>query len=142
VTSETEESVVLPGGTRGRLGRGWLPAFVFTRLPAHRAPSAPSSDEAQASPPTVVGPFVSVVRRELRLAVREGGDAAMIVAFFVLAVILLPFGVGPAPKVLSRVGSGVVWVTALLAALLSLDRLFLVRLRGRHPRRSRPRPAA
>jgi heme exporter protein B len=69
--------------------------------------------------------FLTVVRRDLRLALRQGGDAAMVVGFFVLTVILFPFGVGPEPELLSRIGSGIVWVTALLAALLSLDRLFL-----------------
>jgi heme exporter protein B len=70
------------------------------------------------------GPFLLVVRRDLRLALRQGGDAAMVVGFFVLAVILFPFGVGPEPEVLGRIGSGIIWVTALLAALLSLERLF------------------
>ena len=65
-----------------------------------------------------------LVRRELRLALRQGGDAAMVVAFFVLAVVLFPFGVGPEPQILARIAAGVLWVTALLAALLSLDRLF------------------
>jgi len=78
--------------------------------------------EAPASP---LRSFGLVVRRDLRLALRQGGDAAMVVAFFVLAVILFPFGVGPAPELLARIGSGIIWVTALLAALLSLDRLFL-----------------
>jgi heme exporter protein B len=68
--------------------------------------------------------FLLLVRRELRLALRQGGDAAMVVAFFVLAVVLFPFGVGPEPEVLARIAAGVLWVTALLAALLSLDRLF------------------
>ena len=48
----------------------------------------------------------------------------MVIAFFVLAVVLFPFGVGPEPQLLSRIGTGVIWVTALLAALLSLERLF------------------
>ena len=69
-------------------------------------------------------PFLLIVRRDVRLALRQGGDAAMVVAFFVLAVILFPFGVGPEAEVLQRIASGIVWVTALLAALLSLDRLF------------------
>jgi heme exporter protein B len=51
-------------------------------------------------------------------------DTLMVVAFFVLAVTLFPFGVGPEPSVLSRIAGGVIWVAALLAALLSLDRLF------------------
>lgn len=68
--------------------------------------------------------FLSLVARDLRLALRQGSDAALVVAFFVLAVVLFPFGVGPEPQLLSRIAAGVVWVTALLAALLSLDRLF------------------
>jgi heme exporter protein B len=69
--------------------------------------------------------FRLLVERDLRLALRQGGDAATVLAFFVLTVILFPFGVGPEPELLARIASGVVWVTALLAALLSLDRIFL-----------------
>jgi len=69
--------------------------------------------------------FRRLVERDLRLALRQGGDAATVIAFFVLTVILFPFGVGPEPQLLARIASGVVWVTALLAALLSLDRIFL-----------------
>jgi heme exporter protein B len=68
--------------------------------------------------------FRLLVSRELRLALRQGGDAAMVVAFFVLTVILFPFGVGPEPELLARIAAGILWVTALLAALLSLERLF------------------
>jgi heme exporter protein B len=68
--------------------------------------------------------FLALVGRDLRLALRQGSDAALVVAFFVLAVVLFPFGVGPEPQLLARIAAGVVWVTALLAALLSLDRLF------------------
>jgi len=71
-----------------------------------------------------VSAFLAVVQRDLRLALRQGSDAALVVAFFVLAVVLFPFGVGPEPQLLARIAAGVVWVTALLAALLSLDRLF------------------
>src|ERR1700760_1116519 len=68
--------------------------------------------------------FVAVFRRDLRLALRQGGDTALVLGFFILAVVLFPLGVGPEPAVLQRVGTGIVWVAALLAALLSLDRLF------------------
>ncbi|HUH84500.1 MAG TPA: heme exporter protein CcmB [Stellaceae bacterium] len=68
--------------------------------------------------------FRRLVFRDLRLAFRQGGDAAMVVGFFVLTVILFPFGVGPEPEILSRIAAGILWVTALLAALLSLERLF------------------
>ena len=68
--------------------------------------------------------FAALLTRDLRLAFRQGGDVANVVAFFALAVILFPFGVGPDPDLLARISAGVLWVTALLAALLSLERLF------------------
>jgi heme exporter protein B len=69
--------------------------------------------------------FTAIIRRDLRLAFRQGGDGAMAVMFFVLAALLFPFGIGPEPELLARVASGIIWVTALLAALLALDRMFL-----------------
>jgi len=71
-----------------------------------------------------VSRFVALIRRDLALALRQRNDAATVVAFFVLAAILFPFGVGPEPNVLARISAGVIWVTALLAAMLSLDRLY------------------
>ena len=69
-------------------------------------------------------PFLGLIRQDLRLATRQGGDIGLVLGFFVLAVILFPFGIGPEPELLQRVAAGVVWVAALLAAVLSLDRLF------------------
>jgi heme exporter protein B len=68
--------------------------------------------------------FAGLFRRDLRLALRQGGEIGLVLGFFVLAVVLFPFGVGPEPEVLRRIGAGTIWVAALLAALLSLDRLF------------------
>ncbi len=68
--------------------------------------------------------FAALVGRDLNLAFRQGGDWANVAAFFALAVILFPFGVGPEPELLARISSGVLWVAAPLAALLSLERLF------------------
>lgn len=68
--------------------------------------------------------FLEIIRRDLRLALRQGSDSVMVVTFFVLTVVLFPFGIGPESGVLERVSAGVLWVTALLASLLSLDRLF------------------
>ncbi|MGC2855082.1 heme exporter protein CcmB [Novispirillum sp. DQ9] len=68
--------------------------------------------------------LLAVIRRDLRLALRQGSDSMMVVAFFVLTVVLFPFGVGPESNILERVAAGVLWVTALLASMLSLDRLF------------------
>lgn len=69
--------------------------------------------------------FMVMVGRDLRLALRQGSDAAVAVMFFVLCVVLFPFGVGPEPNILARIAAGVIWVGALLASLLSLERLFL-----------------
>jgi heme exporter protein B len=69
--------------------------------------------------------FSALLARDLRLALRQGVDAAMAVLFFVVAVALFPLGVGPEAAVLARIAPGVLWVMALLASLLSLDRLFL-----------------
>ncbi|MCY4550015.1 MAG: heme exporter protein CcmB [Defluviicoccus sp.] len=69
--------------------------------------------------------FAAALGRELRLAIREPGEAATAVMFFVLAAILFPFGVGPEANLLARIAAGVLWVAALLAAMLSLERPFL-----------------
>ncbi|MDP6342261.1 MAG: heme exporter protein CcmB [Alphaproteobacteria bacterium] len=69
-------------------------------------------------------PFLAVVARDLRLAVRQGGATLLAVVFFLLTVTLFPLGIGPEPGVLARIAPGVLWVAALLAAMLSLDRLF------------------
>ncbi len=68
--------------------------------------------------------FWSIVRRDLRLALRQGMDSLMAVMFFVIAVVLFPLGVGPEPNILARIAAGVIWVAALLASMLSLERLF------------------
>lgn len=68
--------------------------------------------------------FAHLVARDLRLALRQGTDVAMVVSFFVITVTLFPLGVGPEPNVLARIAAGVVWVTALLAVMLSLERMF------------------
>lgn len=68
--------------------------------------------------------FLSIVRRDLRLALRQGSDSVMVVMFFILTVVLFPFGIGPEGNILARVASGVIFVAALLASMLSLERLF------------------
>ena len=68
--------------------------------------------------------FATILRRDLRLALRQGSDSLMVVAFFVIAVVLFPFGVGPEADILARIAAGVIWVAALLASMLSLERLF------------------
>jgi heme exporter protein B len=70
--------------------------------------------------------FWWLVRRDLRLALRRGGDSANVVVFFVLTITLFPLGIGPEPTVLARIAPGAIWVAALLASMLSLDALFRV----------------
>ena len=68
--------------------------------------------------------FLAMLSHDLRLALRSGSDVAAVLAFFVIAVVLFPLGVGPELALLARIAAGVVWVAALLATLLALDRLF------------------
>lgn len=68
--------------------------------------------------------FRAMLRRDLRLALRRGGDSLQPLLFFVIAAALFPLGVGPAPEILARIGVGVIWVLALLAVMLSLERLY------------------
>jgi heme exporter protein B len=72
----------------------------------------------------LMAPLFGLFRRDLVLSLRQGGDIGLVLGFFVLAVLLFPFGVGPEPELLGRIGAGIIWVAALLAAVLSLDRLF------------------
>lgn len=67
---------------------------------------------------------LALFRREVLLAWRQGGEIGLALGFFVLAVVLFPLGVGPEAEILRRIAAGIVWVAALLAAVLSLDRLF------------------
>ena len=68
--------------------------------------------------------FMTILSRDLKLAYRQGMDSVMVVMFFVIAVVLFPFGVGPEANILARIAAGVIWVAALLASMLSLERLF------------------
>jgi heme exporter protein B len=84
---------------------------------------------AQATPmPSTTGSFAAgfqwALGRDLTLALRHPGEALLVLAFFVLVASLFPMGVGADPPLLLRIGPGVIWVCALLAAFLSLPALF------------------
>ena len=68
--------------------------------------------------------MIALVTRDMRLAVRAGGGFGLGLAFFLIVVVLVPFGVGPQSALLSRIAPGILWLGALLACLLSLDRIF------------------
>ncbi|WP_207100423.1 heme exporter protein CcmB [Paracoccus shandongensis] len=68
--------------------------------------------------------MIALLRRDLRLAVRAGGGFGLGVAFFLILCALVPFGVGPDTAALQPIAAGILWLGALLACLLSLDRIF------------------
>jgi heme exporter protein B len=68
--------------------------------------------------------FVALVARDMRLATRAGGSAFLALAFFAMTATLVPLGIGAETRLLGAVAAGILWVCAVLAALLSLDRLF------------------
>ncbi|KAA8606584.1 heme transporter [Salipiger aestuarii] len=68
--------------------------------------------------------MIALLARDLRLAVRAGGGFGLGLAFFLIVTVMVPFGVGPETALLARIAPGVLWIGALLACLLSLDRIF------------------
>ncbi|MDB5594283.1 MAG: ccmB [Hyphomicrobiales bacterium] len=69
-------------------------------------------------------PLTSLFLREIRVARRIGGGGTMGVVFFLILVTIVPFAIGPDLNLLSRIGPAILWIAALLATLLGLDRLF------------------
>ncbi|PIW61241.1 heme exporter protein CcmB [Shewanella sp. CG12_big_fil_rev_8_21_14_0_65_47_15] len=68
--------------------------------------------------------FFTLLQRDLKIAIRHRGDIFNPLLFFVMVVTLFPLGIGPEPQMLARVAPGIIWVAALLASMLSLERLF------------------
>jgi heme exporter protein B len=68
--------------------------------------------------------LTAILVRDMRIAIRVGGGALMGVLFFLVVVTLVPFAVGPDLALLKRIGPAILWLAALLASLLALDRLF------------------
>ena len=73
---------------------------------------------------SLVSAFFAVIRRDLILAFRRRAEIANPIFFFILVVTLFPLGVGANPKLLQAMAPGIIWVSALLAVMLSLDSLF------------------
>jgi heme exporter protein B len=71
-----------------------------------------------------VSALAALLVRDMRIGVRVGGGALMGVLFFLVVVSLVPFAVGPDLALLKRIGPAILWLAALLASLLALDRLF------------------
>lgn len=68
--------------------------------------------------------LLAILKRDMRLAVRVGGGALMGALFFLIVVAMMPFAIGPDLGLLARIGPAILWLGALLASLLALDRLF------------------
>jgi len=68
--------------------------------------------------------FLALLKRDLTLAIREGAALGTALGFYLVVVAMLPLGLGPDLKLLSRIAPGILWIALLLAALLSLPRLF------------------
>jgi heme exporter protein B len=68
--------------------------------------------------------FTAIIRRDLVLAMRRRSEIANPVLFFILVITLFPLGIGAQPKLLQAIAPGIIWVSALLATMLSLDSLF------------------
>lgn len=79
---------------------------------------------ARQTRPALSSVFTALVRRDMALAWGQGGASMLALGFFLIAVSLFPFGVGPEPQILARIAPGVIWVVALLACVVSLDRLY------------------
>ncbi|RTZ16380.1 heme exporter protein CcmB [Vibrio aquaticus] len=72
----------------------------------------------------MLGTMNSIIRRELLIAFRRQADIFNPLWFFIIVITLFPLSIGPEPNLLARIAAGIVWVAALLSALLSLERLF------------------
>jgi heme exporter protein B len=68
--------------------------------------------------------FFAVYQRDIRLALRRRVEALLPVAFFLVAISLFPIGVGPEPQMLRQIAAGIVWVSTLLASMLSVSSLY------------------
>ncbi len=68
--------------------------------------------------------MLALFLRDIRLSIRAGGGALIGVIFFLAVIVTIPFGVGPDLNLLARIGPAILWIAALLACLLGLDRLF------------------
>ena len=131
---DAEGAARLDALLRAHAGRGGL-AVVATHgpLPTPRPPSSSSRRPApRRPPPTPSSPPAPgherrrsrCSRRELALPLRSGGGFGLGVGFFLIVALMVPLGIGPDPARLAGVAAGTLWLGALLACLLSLDRLF------------------
>ena len=119
-----EPTTALDTASVGRLGRLAAAASCGGRDGDCRDASRSALARCGGGQPLVIGGMWRILAREVRLSLRHGADTVAVLLFFVLAAGLFPLAVGPEPALLGRLAPGTIWVCALLAALLPLDRLF------------------
>lgn len=68
--------------------------------------------------------FLAIIRRDITLAARAGGDVLTLILFFTMIGVIVPFAIGPDSALLEKLSPGIVWIAAFLSTLLGLDRLF------------------
>lgn len=71
-----------------------------------------------------MSPFILLIKRDVTLAFAQRGAIGTALGFYLIVITLLPFGIGPEPRLLARIAPGMLWVALLLSALLTLDRIF------------------
>lgn len=111
-------------GTRGEEWGEGDASSGRSSLAADRITAQPNSSPQAAKHATVLKSLAAIFVRDVTIALRVGGGALMGVLFFLAVVTLIPFALGPDLALLRRVGPAVLWLGALLASLLALDRLF------------------
>ena len=118
VLAATHAPLDLPGARELRLDRS---------IPPREGRAETGPDDASRPSPRAEGiarPFLALVARDLRLAARIGGSGALGLVFFLMLVTLVPFALGPDLNLLARIGPAILWLAAVLATLIGLDRLF------------------
>src|SRR5262249_52906229 len=94
-------------------------------IAGHRRNTGAAPERARAGA-AIVSALAALLVRDLRIAMGVGGGALIVVLFFLVVVPLVPFALGPDLALLKRIGPAILWLAALLASLLALDRLFAV----------------
>ena len=122
-----EPATSLDAGGEAMLGRliaGHLAGGGIVIAATHRDLAGDADDDAGDRAGAMIGALAAIAGQTARLSLRSGGGAFIGLVFFLAVVAIMPFGIGPDMKLLSRIGPAILWIGALLATLLGLDRLF------------------
>ena len=122
---DTAAQETLAGLMRTHLSEGGLViAATHAPLPLPGATRAADRADSPQGGGEMTRAFLALIARDLRLAARVGGSGALGLVFFLMIVTIVPFALGPDLNLLARIGPAVLWLAAVLATLIGLDRLF------------------